>query len=137
MDGGEPSIHPLPCQRAARDGRCGIDATASQIARALISSPRTWALEVLAASRDRYRCDYAYHFAPIQSVHIDEMEWLAIRQGVPSFESYDLAHCEFILRPAIRIRIPRWPLGYDAERVVGTARARYVARPESASGAAS
>src|SRR5215467_1240779 len=89
--------------------------------------------EVLARSRDRYWCDYAYHLAPIQASHIDEMEDLATRRGVPSFkifmfygghglhgqadraaqrrflmvgedESYDLAHFEFIMRAASRIR---------------------------------
>jgi allantoinase len=89
--------------------------------------------EVLAASRDRYWCDYAYHLAPIQASHVDEMEWLATQQGVPSFkifmfygghglhgqadraaqrrflmvgedESYDFAHFEFIMRAAARIR---------------------------------
>ncbi|HKW92871.1 MAG TPA: dihydroorotase family protein [Methylomirabilota bacterium] len=89
--------------------------------------------EVLARSRDRYWCDYGYHLAPIQASHIDEMEDLATRQGVPSFkifmfygghglhgqadraaqrrflmvgedESYDLAHFEFIMRAASRIR---------------------------------
>jgi hypothetical protein len=64
----------------------------------LISSPRTWALEVLAASRDRYRRDDAYQLAPIPSGHIDEMEWLATRRGVPSFESYD---------PALRVHHAR------------------------------
>jgi allantoinase len=88
---------------------------------------------VLAASRDRYWCDYAYHLAPIETRHIDEMEWLATGQGVPSFkifmfygghglhgqadraaqrrflmvegdESYDFAHFEFIMRAATRIR---------------------------------
>jgi len=89
--------------------------------------------EVLAASRDRYWCDYAYHLAPIEASHVDEMEWLATQQGVPSFkifmfygghglhgradraaqgrflmvgedESYDFAHFEFIMRAAARIR---------------------------------
>jgi len=44
---------------------------------------------------------------------------------VPSFESYDLAHLEFILRAASRIRRAHptlAPLGYDGGRVVGTAR---------------
>ena len=92
--------------------------------------------QVLAASRDRYWCDYAYHLAPIQSGHIGEMEWLAAEQGVPSFkifmfygghglhgqadraaqrrflmvgddESYDFAHFEFIMREAARIRRAR------------------------------
>jgi len=43
---------------------------------------------VLAASRDRYWCDYAYHLAPIQASHVDEMEWLATQQGVPSFKIF-------------------------------------------------
>jgi allantoinase len=89
--------------------------------------------QVLEASRERYWCDYAYHLAPIESRHIDEMEWLATEQGVPSFkifmfygghglhgqadraaqrrflmvegdESYDFAHFEFIMRAATRIR---------------------------------
>ena len=89
--------------------------------------------QVLATSRERYWCDYAYHLAPIESRHIDEMEWLATEQGVPSFkifmfygghglhgqadraaqrrflmvegdESYDFAHFEFIMRAATRIR---------------------------------
>ena len=89
--------------------------------------------QVLAASRDRYWCDYAYHLAPIEARHIDEMEWLATGPGVPSFkifmfygghglhgqadraaqrrflmvegdESYDFAHFEFIMRAATRIR---------------------------------
>jgi allantoinase len=92
--------------------------------------------QVLAVSRDRYWCDYAYHLAPIQSGHIGEMEWLAAEQGVPSFkifmfygghglhgqadraaqrrflmvgddESYDFAHFEFIMREAARIRRAR------------------------------
>jgi allantoinase len=83
--------------------------------------------EALAVSRNRYWCDDAYHLAPIESRHIDEMAWLATQQGVPSFktfmfygghglhgradpdaqrrflmvgenESYDLAHFEFISR---------------------------------------
>jgi len=88
----------------------------------LISSPRTWALEVLAASRDRYRRDDAYQLAPIQSGHIDEMEWLVTRQSVPSLESYDLAHFEFIMRAATRIQQPHPALATSAtqgERGVG------------------
>ena len=106
------------------------------IARALIFSSRTCALEVLAASRDRYRCDYACHLAPIQSVHIDEMEWLG-RALVRELRPGPL---EFIMGAASRIRRAHpalAPLGYDGERVVGTARGRYVARPESAPGATS
>jgi allantoinase len=89
--------------------------------------------EVLRLSEGRYHCDYAYHLAPIASGHVDEMEQLATRHGVPSFkifmfyggyglhgqagqdeqrrfllvgphETYDLAHFEFILRAAGRIQ---------------------------------
>ncbi len=89
--------------------------------------------EVLRLSRGRYWTDYAYHLAPIQGAHVDEMEWLAIEHGVPSFkifmfyggyglhgkadrdaqrrflmlgedDSYDLAHFEFVMRAAARIR---------------------------------
>ena len=59
---------------------------------------------------------------------------------MPSFESYDLTRFEFIMGAASRIRRAHpalAPLGYDGERVVGTARGRYVARPESAPGATS
>ncbi|HET7876388.1 MAG TPA: dihydroorotase family protein [Methylomirabilota bacterium] len=89
--------------------------------------------EVLKISEGRYWCDYAYHLAPIESRHIDEMELLATQHGVPSFkifmfyggyglhgqadreaqrrflmlpeeDSYDLAHFEFVLRGAARVR---------------------------------
>jgi allantoinase len=89
--------------------------------------------EVLRQSEGRYHCDYAYHLAPIAGAHIDEMEALATRHGVPSFkifmfyggyglhgqagqdaqrqflmlgpeDTYDLAHFEFILRAAGRIQ---------------------------------
>jgi len=89
--------------------------------------------EVLRQSQGRYHCDYAYHLAPIAGAHIDEMEALATRHGVPSFkifmfyggyglhgqagqdaqrqflklgpeDTYDLAHFEFILRAAGRIQ---------------------------------
>jgi allantoinase len=88
--------------------------------------------EVLATSHGRYWCDYAYHLAPVQSRHIDEMEWLLTAHGVPSFkifmfyggyglhgktdqdaqrrflmldpeDSYDLAHFEFIMRAAAQL----------------------------------
>src|SRR5438128_2079166 len=88
--------------------------------------------EVLKVSRGRYWCDYAYHLAPIQGSHVDEMAALATEHGVPSFkifmfyggyglhgktdpdvqrrflmlgddDSYDLAHFEFIMRAAARI----------------------------------
>src|SRR5262245_16475424 len=89
--------------------------------------------EVLERSAGRYWCDYAYHLAPVQASHIDEMEALATKHGVPSFkifmfyggyglhgqadpaeqrrflmldkdDSYDLAHFEFILRAAAAIQ---------------------------------
>lgn len=88
--------------------------------------------KVLEISDGRYWTDYAYHLAPIQSSHIDEMELLATELGVPSFkifmfyggyglhgkagrdaqreflcleegDSYDLAHFEFIMRGATRV----------------------------------
>src|SRR6185503_9809499 len=88
--------------------------------------------EVLRLSEARYHCDYAYHLAPIEAAHIDEMESLATTHGVPSFkifmfyggyglhgqadddaqrrflmlgagDRYDLAHFEFIMRAAARI----------------------------------
>jgi allantoinase len=89
--------------------------------------------EVLRLSEGRYWVDYAYHLAPIQRSHVDEMEALATEHGVPSFkifmfyggyglhgaadrdaqrrflmvgedESYDLAHFEFVMRAAARVR---------------------------------
>ena len=89
--------------------------------------------DVLRASEGRYWSDYAYHLAPIEHRHIDEMEMLATEHGVPSFkifmfyggyglhgktdqdaqrkflmigeeDSYDLAHFEFIMRSAARLR---------------------------------
>jgi dihydroorotase-like cyclic amidohydrolase len=90
--------------------------------------------EVLRQSAGRYWCDYAYHVAPIERAHIDEMEMLAVEHGVPSFkifmfyggyglhgsadpaaqrrflmlsedESYDLAHFEFVMRGAARLML--------------------------------
>jgi allantoinase len=87
---------------------------------------------VLAASAGRYWTDYAYHLAPIQAVHRDEMAALATVHGVPSFkifmfyggyglhgaadrdaqrrflmleegDHYDLAHFEFVMRAAARL----------------------------------
>jgi len=81
--------------------------------------------EVLRLSEGNYWVDYAYHLAPINRFHIDEMPLLLERHGVSSFkifmfygghglhgrsanqrnflhlqegESYDLAHFEFIMR---------------------------------------
>ena len=89
--------------------------------------------EVLRLSDGRYHCDYGYHLAPITAAHVDEMEALATRHGVPSFkifmfyggyglhgqagpdaqrrflmigpeDHYDLAHFEFVLRAAGRVQ---------------------------------
>ena len=89
--------------------------------------------EVLRISEGRFHCDYAYHLAPIAASHIDEMEALAVGHGVPSFkifmfyggyglhgkagddeqrrflmigpdDRYDLAHFEFVMRAAARVR---------------------------------
>jgi allantoinase len=89
--------------------------------------------EVLKLSEGRYHCDYGYHLAPIAVEHLDEMETLATAHGVPSFkifmfyggyglhgkagedeqrrflmlepdDDYDLAHFEFVMRAAARIR---------------------------------
>ena len=89
--------------------------------------------EVLKLSEGRYHCDYGYHLAPISADHCGEMETLATAHGVPSFkifmfyggyglhgkagedeqrrflmlgpdDHYDLAHFEFVMRAAARIR---------------------------------
>ena len=89
--------------------------------------------EVLQRSEGRYWVDYGYHLAPIHAAHLDEMEALATAHGVPSFkifmfyggyglhgsadpgalrrflllepdEHYDLAHFEFVMRAAARVR---------------------------------
>lgn len=87
--------------------------------------------EVLAAVENRAYSDYAFHIAPIQSDHIDEIPYL-IEQGVPSFkvfmfygshglhggasdqskflmlpegESYDYAHFEFVMRGIQKARL--------------------------------
>ena len=89
--------------------------------------------EVLKLSDGRYYADYGYHLAPIAAAHLDEMEALATTYGVPSFkifmfyggyglhgkagedeqrrflmigpeDQYDLAHFEFVMRAAARIR---------------------------------
>ncbi len=80
---------------------------------------------VLAISDGNFYVDYAYHLAPINKEHIDEMEYLIQHHGVTSFkifmfygnyglhgassnqhdflmkpkdETYDIAHFEFIMR---------------------------------------
>jgi allantoinase len=95
--------------------------------------------EVLRLSAGRYHCDYGYHVAPIAGAHVDEMDALATRHGVPSFkifmfyggyglhgqagqdeqrrflmlgpeDTYDLAHFEFVLRAAGRLQRAHAPL---------------------------
>jgi allantoinase len=92
--------------------------------------------EVLRLSAGRYWVDYGYHLAPVHAAHVDEMEALAVRHGVPSFkifmfyggyglhgqtdqdaqrrflmleegDHYDLAHFEFVMRAAARLRAAR------------------------------
>lgn len=87
--------------------------------------------EVFRRSAGNFWVDYAYHVAPIAPHHIDEMEMLATQFGIPSFkifmfyggyglhgksdqqneflmigpdDRYDLAHFEFIMRSAQRLR---------------------------------
>jgi allantoinase len=91
--------------------------------------------EVLQRSEGNAFCDYAYHLAPIQASHIDELEDLIGNHGVTSFkifmfygghglhgrsdqqaeflmtppgERYDVAHFEFIMRGLERA-IGRYP----------------------------
>lgn len=91
--------------------------------------------EVLDISKGRYHVDYAYHIAPIQYSHIDEIEMLIERHGVTSFkifmfygnyglhgtsnkqqdflmtpdgEYYDYAHFEFIMR-GVQKAMQRFP----------------------------
>ena len=86
--------------------------------------------EVFRQSEGRFWVDYAYHIAPIEAGHIDEMEHLVVDHGVTSFkifmfyggyglhgrsdkqneflmigpeERYDIAHFEFIMRSAQRL----------------------------------
>lgn len=87
--------------------------------------------EVLAAAEGRSYVDYAFHLAPMQSSHIDEIPELITQHGVTSFkifmfygshglhgrssdqnaflmipeeERYDLAHFEFVMRGVQRAR---------------------------------
>ncbi|HWC78728.1 MAG TPA: dihydroorotase family protein [Pseudonocardiaceae bacterium] len=91
--------------------------------------------EVLAASAGKSFVDYAFHLAPMQSSHIDEIPALVAEHGVTSFkifmfygshglhgrsadqnsflmipegERYDLAHFEFVMRGVQRAR-ERYP----------------------------
>jgi allantoinase len=91
--------------------------------------------EVRKLSEGRFYVDYGYHVAPIEGRHLDEMEYLALEQGVTSFkifmfyggyglhgksasqneflmlgpeDRYDIAHFEFIMRSA-RAIVERHP----------------------------
>jgi allantoinase len=91
---------------------------------------RDFVPEALKQSDGRFWVDYGYHIAPIEAAHIDEMEHLALDQGITSFkifmfyggyglhgrsnnqnaflmigpeERYDIAHFEFIMRAARRL----------------------------------
>ena len=86
--------------------------------------------EVFRQADGRFWVDYGFHIAPIESGHIDEMEYLITEHGVTSFkifmfyggyglhgrssqqneflmigpdERYDIAHFEFIMRAAQRL----------------------------------
>jgi allantoinase len=86
--------------------------------------------ELMKLSAGNFWVDYAYHVAPIESGHLDEMDSLMTEWGVPSFkifmfyggyglhgasasqneflmigpeERYDIAHFEFIMRSARRM----------------------------------
>jgi len=86
--------------------------------------------QVLETSDSRFYVDYAFHLAPIDPVHIDEMDMLATQFGVTSFkifmfygsyglhgqsdqqnkflmigddDRYDFAHFEFIMRSAAKV----------------------------------
>ena len=90
--------------------------------------------EVLRLSEGNFWVDYAYHLAPIESGHIDEMDLVATQFGVTSFkifmfyggyglhgkssdqneflmigpdETYDVAHFEFIMRSARKLMTER------------------------------
>jgi allantoinase len=87
--------------------------------------------QVLQLSAGNFWVDYAYHVAPIAASHIEEMDLLITSYGIPSFkifmfyggyglhgksdrqneflmigpeERYDLAHFEFVMRGAQRMR---------------------------------
>jgi allantoinase len=91
--------------------------------------------EVLDISKNRFYVDYAYHIAPIQYSHIDEIEMLVEKYGVTSYkifmfygnyglhgtsnsqkdflmtpegEYYDYAHFEFIMR-GVQKAMERFP----------------------------
>ncbi|MDD7942062.1 dihydroorotase family protein [Actinomycetospora lutea] len=90
--------------------------------------------EVLAAAEGRSYVDYAFHLAPMQASHIDEIPMLVDEHGVTSFkifmfygshglhgrsndqnaflmipegERYDIAHFEFVMRGIQRVREQR------------------------------
>jgi len=86
--------------------------------------------EMLRLSEGNFWVDYAYHLAPIEAGHLDEMDFALTEHGIPSFkifmfyggyglhgksasqneflmigpdERYDVAHFEFIMRSARRM----------------------------------
>ena len=88
--------------------------------------------EVLALSEGRAYIDYAFHLAPMQKSHLDEIDALVVDEGVTSFkifmfyglhglhgrsadqssflmtppgERYDYAHFEFVMRAIQRTRV--------------------------------
>src|SRR5499426_515415 len=91
---------------------------------------RAFMAEALRLAAGNFWVDYGFHIAPIESAHIDEMEELLVRHGIPSFKifmfyggyglhgrsahrneflmigpeaRYDIAHFEFIMRSAQRL----------------------------------
>ena len=92
-------------------------------------SYREFMPEVHKQAEGNFWVDYGFHIAPIESSHIDEMDYL-VKEGIPSFkifmfyggyglhgasskqndflrigpeERYDIAHFEFIMRSAQRL----------------------------------
>ncbi|MFC1670149.1 dihydroorotase family protein [Spirochaetota bacterium] len=86
--------------------------------------------ELLQLSEGKYNCDYGYHIAPVQGIHVKEMEYL-LQQGITTFkifmfyglhglhgksdqqskwlrldegDDYNLVHFEFIMREAARLQ---------------------------------
>src|SRR5262245_26755852 len=97
-------------------------------------SYREFMPEVMRLSEGNFWVDYAYHVAPIEGRHVDEMGFLLDDCGVPSFkifmfyggyglhgksdaqneflmiapdDRYDVAHFEFIMRSARRLMMER------------------------------
>src|SRR5499425_2664414 len=49
---------------------------------------REFMAEALRLAAGNFWVDYGFHIAPIESAHIDEMEELLVRHGVPSFKIF-------------------------------------------------